>query len=125
MRYMIYDDEGNALGRYRSRVAAEANLRAMASADPESADDLVVMMYHDDGTLSGSAITVRDLAPAVSVAHSHPCLQVLGFSGGREVARHAGPRLNEYDPLVLAGRRPAPSLVRSKPDTPQPLHAGS
>lgn len=108
MRYMIYDDEGNALGTYRSRIAAEAGLRGLALADPGTADDLVLMLYHDDGRFTGRALTIRDLPPTV---RTEPTRFVISVTSSWSPPAWS-PALNEYVSLVMAGRRDAESLVR-------------
>ncbi|MEK6275520.1 MAG: hypothetical protein AABM30_09300 [Actinomycetota bacterium] len=114
MRYMIYDNEGNALGSFRSRIAAEASLRAMAAADSDTGDDLVMMLYRDDGTFTGRALTADDIGPPVRIA---PTVWIANIawaaSGGRRAAR---PNFNRYATLILAGRKQAEPLVR------QPQH---
>jgi len=120
MKYMIYDEEGNALGSFRSRIAAEGALRGMAAAEPEMADDLVLMAYGKDGRLAGRALTVDDLGPPVHMADS-PWSLGIAYAGC--TARRGG-RVNRYDSLVLAGRSHPQLLIRRDPkDEPAPGRA--
>lgn len=108
MRYMIYDGEGNALGVYSSRIAAEAGLRGLALSGPGAAEDLVLMLYHDDGRFTGRALTIHDLPPTV---RTEPTPFVTSVTSSWTPPSWT-PALNEYLPLVMAGLRDAESLVR-------------
>lgn len=67
MRYLILDNSGNAVDAFRTRVAAEATLRAIVEAEPDAADALCVLAYNDQGRPAGEATTYDDLPPAFRV----------------------------------------------------------
>jgi hypothetical protein len=72
---MIFDSDGEALGAYRSRRAAVAALRALVAADPDAADDLVLISYDKSGCSTGDSLKASDLPPQVSISPSplvHP-----------------------------------------------------
>lgn len=107
MRYMIFDDEGNALASFRSRPAAERRMRAIAMANPTLADDLVMTVYDNDGVFTGRAVTVADLPP-VRLAPTSWIVWV-GYSMTRPAP---AVEVNDYPRVVLAGRRMPETLVQ-------------
>ena len=70
MRYLILDNMGNAVDAFRTRVAAEATLRAIVADEPDAADVLCVLAYNDDGRPVGDAKMYDDLPPAARVVRS-------------------------------------------------------
>jgi len=67
VRYLILDSMGNAVDAFRTRVAAQATLRAIVEEEPEAADALVLLAYDDQGQPVGEAVTYDDLPPPVRV----------------------------------------------------------
>ncbi len=70
MRHMIFGSDGDAIGAYRSRRAAVATLRAMLAADPDIADELVLISYDEAGRSVGESIKASDLPPLVTISES-------------------------------------------------------
>jgi hypothetical protein len=109
MRYMIYDDEGNALGAFRSRIAAESNLRRIAGLDPARAAELVLTSYRSDGSLAG-ARTIHDVPAPVRLDDTWLSVRVSGWQ-----VPVTCPRVNRYERLVSSGPVGAAPLVRAEP----------
>lgn len=67
MRYMIFDNEGNAVDAFVTRRAALASLRGMVRLDPDAEDELVLVEHDDAGRPTGNTLRASDLTPSFSV----------------------------------------------------------
>jgi hypothetical protein len=97
MRYMIYDCDGEAVGAYRSRRAAEFALRAMVTADPDYADDLVLLGYDKTGRSTGDGVRASELPPLASVQETQWVVPVTTVA---QRGMRVLPRRNRYIPRI-------------------------
>jgi hypothetical protein len=75
---MILDSAGNAIASFTDEMTARATIHAIIRIEPESADELVLLAYDDDGMPVGQAQTFFDVPPAVTIDDPPPVVQSLG-----------------------------------------------
>jgi hypothetical protein len=61
MTYMLLDSVGNAINAFGDELEARAALRAIAEAQPDAADHVLLLAYDEDGHPIGEALTVHEL----------------------------------------------------------------
>jgi hypothetical protein len=63
MDFMIMDTAGNTIESYDSEVAATRALLAFAQDDDQTATQLAILAFDDEGEAVGDPLTVADLSP--------------------------------------------------------------
>jgi hypothetical protein len=112
---MIFDSDGDALGAYRSRRTAIAALRSMVIADPDSAEDLILISYDREGHSMGESIRGSDLPPQARVAFSSVTL----LEGATQSRAEIAPRARARSPYIALGVVPQPPRRRAPLADPQ------
>jgi hypothetical protein len=59
MHYVLLSSTGNMIDSYEQEPAAQAALRRIVDAEPEAAEDIVLMTYGDDGQPVGDPVFAK------------------------------------------------------------------